>query len=1126
MSMKDLLFSEPTESFADESPPVGAVACAMLFGSIIFCTASLAARSFLTGDTRALQASQDPRKGLDPTDFVSVYTFLFQLAVFGVILLYAYLCEYHPPFPHANKTYDRDEFLFMIVILVAVSATSVTVNQWKRKGKQRADDNGTVMSMNQQHNANSSAAGNSRAGSTGTTTMSRKSRDDGTDAGLMIAQVDEAHDVLNRDQTEEWKGWMQFIFLFYHYYHAEEAYNAVRVMISSYVWMTGFGNFSFFYLKGDYGTIRVLQMLWRLNFLVLFLCLTQGTTYILYYICLLHTYYFGVVYVSMKVGSHLNYQKWGLRVKLAIVAVIILFVWDFNSDLFQMIHFPFFGEEPMVGATSGSMWEWYFRSSLDHWSAFLGMVFALNYPITSLFYRKLEAQPLVWHVLGKGVVGLSLLAALYVWVTGPYQQSKQDYNQTNAYFGFIPIIVYVYFRNLTPSLRSHHLDTLKQIGKTTLETYLMQHHVWLTSNAKSLLTLIPGWPKTNMFVVTVIYFLLSRKLYRLTMYLRGIALPSNSKQQCFKNLTILGVGIGGFMALAMALKAFDFLTLTAIGIVSAVCGLLLYQYVMDLTWEGFKESAMATREPTLEETMLEKMVGEGAGQPKYDTPLNSISAPIVGAMTLLVFGLAWHGLSQVGASKLGPLPATCDAFVNDGTWVAVDACNEESRAAGQRKYGISSFATCDAQDESYVWAWNQTHPSSQCRFTHRDTKNIRKAVNYRTFTFVGDSMTRHVYQAFLRQMGIAGAGAYNTKGPKWADIDNRIGDTFVEFKWAPVVADLLANMKEIMGRPEEATDKSSARPDLVIMGGGAWDRLHVHATDEDGESHQAAVKTLAKEIRLARNDDIPIVWFVPTTMNSKALPTEEKRKNIPEDQMAAMRALYEDLGVLSSASFVIDGPSFTATRVEESYDGVHYPLSVYDAGAQILANALDWLLPDPIEDVFIAPEPGMMANPSLGVMMLCFIFMGLFCFDGFLGFSYMAAFFGRRLMPTDICDAAYEELREKHDLPEDHESVVHSISGPVGNSTMSMSSSYVSGMSGGQRSDISRDPTERSRRSARSGRSGTSRRSRTSEGSNRTGRSSKSGRASADSDGSIDAEIAALLGTTSKRLEMTDIRET
>ena len=61
-------------------------------------------------------------------------------------------------------------------------------------------------------------------------------------------------------QTEEWKGWMQFVFLAYHYYHQIETYNAVRVFISCYVWMTGFGNFSFFYLKRDFSGVRMWQV--------------------------------------------------------------------------------------------------------------------------------------------------------------------------------------------------------------------------------------------------------------------------------------------------------------------------------------------------------------------------------------------------------------------------------------------------------------------------------------------------------------------------------------------------------------------------------------------------------------------------------------------------------------------------------------------------------------------------------------------------------------------------------------------------------------------------------------------------------------------------------------------------
>ena len=53
--------------------------------------------------------------------------------------------------------------------------------------------------------------------------------------------------LINRQQTEEWKGWMQVLFLLYHYYEAREVYNAIRVFIASYVWMTGFGNFAYYW---------------------------------------------------------------------------------------------------------------------------------------------------------------------------------------------------------------------------------------------------------------------------------------------------------------------------------------------------------------------------------------------------------------------------------------------------------------------------------------------------------------------------------------------------------------------------------------------------------------------------------------------------------------------------------------------------------------------------------------------------------------------------------------------------------------------------------------------------------------------------------------------------------------
>jgi N-acetylneuraminate 9-O-acetyltransferase len=52
----------------------------------------------------------------------------------------------------------------------------------------------------------------------------------------------------------------QVLFLMYHYFNAKEIYNAIRVFIAAYVWMTGFGNFSYYYVRKDFSVARFGQV--------------------------------------------------------------------------------------------------------------------------------------------------------------------------------------------------------------------------------------------------------------------------------------------------------------------------------------------------------------------------------------------------------------------------------------------------------------------------------------------------------------------------------------------------------------------------------------------------------------------------------------------------------------------------------------------------------------------------------------------------------------------------------------------------------------------------------------------------------------------------------------------------
>ena len=134
--------------------------------------------------------------------------------------------------------------------------------------------------------------------------------------------------LLNRDQTEEWKGWMQVMFLLYHYFEARELYNAIRVFIAGYVWMTGFGNFSYYYVRADFSAGRFAQMMWRLNFFVFFACAALRNDYVLYYICPMHTLFTLAIYGALGAGVALNRTGWGVALKCGGCVAAVLLLWD------------------------------------------------------------------------------------------------------------------------------------------------------------------------------------------------------------------------------------------------------------------------------------------------------------------------------------------------------------------------------------------------------------------------------------------------------------------------------------------------------------------------------------------------------------------------------------------------------------------------------------------------------------------------------------------------------------------------------------------------------------------------------------------------------------------------------
>jgi hypothetical protein len=202
------------------------------------------------------------------------------LAELALIMLYFFLCDRIHVFSIGKKKYESDFYWFFWILLLGIGGFTFR----------------TIFSA-----LHSSRPSSSSSSSSSPSSGSISPPNSSSSSSPLHAVVKP----LQRDQTDEWKGWMQLMFLLYHYFNASSIYNAIRTFIAAYVWMTGFGNFSYYYIRDDFSFQRFCQMIWRLNFLAIVCCFVLNNQYMLYYICPLHTVCSLIVWLMMRI----NHQK-------------------------------------------------------------------------------------------------------------------------------------------------------------------------------------------------------------------------------------------------------------------------------------------------------------------------------------------------------------------------------------------------------------------------------------------------------------------------------------------------------------------------------------------------------------------------------------------------------------------------------------------------------------------------------------------------------------------------------------------------------------------------------------------------------------------------------------------------
>ncbi|KAM9738257.1 N-acetylneuraminate (7)9-O-acetyltransferase [Menidia menidia] len=356
--------------------------------------------------------------------------------------------------------------------------------------------------------------------------------------GVFYSENSKETKLLNREQTDEWKGWMQLVILIYHISGASAfipVYMHVRVLVAAYLFQTGYGHFSFFWLKGDFGLNRVCQVLFRLNFLVFVLCVVMDRPYQFYYFVPLVTFWFVIIYSTMVMWPQILQKKangsgmWHLVVLAKLLSLLLFIcVFAFSQGFFEST----FSAWPLskLFELNGSIHEWWFRWKLDRFAVIHGMVFAFLYLV--LQKRQVLSEGKGEALFPARMSNLLLLCSVVAFITYSIWASscktKAECNEMHPYVSVVQILAFVLIRNIPGYVRSIYSSFFAWFGKISLELFICQYHIWLAADTKGILVLIPGNPSLNIMVSTFIFVCVAHEVSLITNDLAQVVIPKDS----------------------------------------------------------------------------------------------------------------------------------------------------------------------------------------------------------------------------------------------------------------------------------------------------------------------------------------------------------------------------------------------------------------------------------------------------------------------------------------------------------------------------------------------------------------------------------------------------------------------
>lgn len=138
--------------------------------------------------------------------------------------------------------------------------------------------------------------------------------------------------------------------------------------------------------------------------------------------------------------------------------------------------------------------EYHFRFQADKYSAWMGMAFGLLWGKVGEYMQ--WAHGFENESRRKKASLLQFACGVFlIWIWYDFfgfMQDKYSYNPVHPYVFIFPVMGWLMIRNCTRYMTECHSTVLEFLGRNTLETYVLQFHLFMTHNVQYIPVVVPG----------------------------------------------------------------------------------------------------------------------------------------------------------------------------------------------------------------------------------------------------------------------------------------------------------------------------------------------------------------------------------------------------------------------------------------------------------------------------------------------------------------------------------------------------------------------------------------------------------------------------------------------------------